>query len=132
MTKTTLAILAAGIFIAGAIVFNKSAPSQVQPATAGNGNNVTMENGTQVIAIDARGGYTPRQTVAKAGVPTVIRMNTQGTFDCSSAVRIPDINYEKNLPSTGTTDIPVPAQKPGTTLKGLCIMGMYNFSVRFE
>lgn len=133
MTKTTLAILAAGVLIAGAIMFSgKNTPPSTQQQTATAESNVTMENGTQVIAIDARGGYSPRQTTAKAGIPTIIRMNTQGTFDCSSAVRIPSIGYEKNLPASGTTDIPVPAQQAGETLKGLCIMGMYNFSVTFE
>lgn len=94
--------------------------------------NVYIENDKQVIEISAKGGYTPRVTIAKAGLPTIVRIKTSGTFDCSSSLRIPLINYFKNLPPTGTTDIEVSAQSSGSTLRGLCSMGMYNFSIKFK
>ncbi len=95
-------------------------------------NPPTIVNGIQIIEIAARGGYTPRQTIAKANVPTVIHMKTNGTFDCSSSVVIPSIGYSSTLPVTGTTNIDVPAQKTGTILKGMCGMGMYNFNISFS
>jgi plastocyanin domain-containing protein len=91
-----------------------------------------MVDGKQIIEIDAKGGYNPRVTLVQADVPTILRMKTQGSFDCSSAVTIPSIGYRANLPPSGTTDIEVSAQKAGTTLQGLCSMGMYNFQVRFN
>lgn len=94
--------------------------------------NVSMANGEQIIEISAKGGYSPRATVAKAGVPTIIRVKTNATFDCSSSLRIPSMNYSQVLPATGTTDIPLPAQAAGSTLKALCSMGMYNFSINFN
>ncbi len=94
--------------------------------------NVSSADGKQVIDVSAKGGYTPRMTIAKAEVPTILRVKTNATFDCSSALRIPAINYSQNLPPTGTTDIEVPAQAAGTTLKALCSMGMYNFSISFK
>lgn len=97
-----------------------------------NLNNVSMVDGKQVIEIDAKGGYSPRISIAKADTSSVIKVNTKGTFDCSSSLVIPSLGYEKNLPMTGETLIDVPPQKAGTSLQGLCSMGMYSFQVQFE
>ncbi len=100
--------------------------------TEASANNVKNEDGKQIIEVSAKGGYAPSMTTAKANVPTILRIQTSATFDCSSALRIPTLNYSKNLPPTGTTDIEVPAQVAGTTLEALCSMGMYGFSVAFN
>lgn len=89
-------------------------------------------DGKQIIEISAKGGYSPRITMAKADMPTIIRMSTKGSFDCSSAVSIPSLGYRANLPPTGTTDIEVGVQKSGSILQGLCAMGMYNFQIKFN
>jgi plastocyanin domain-containing protein len=94
--------------------------------------NVHMEGDTQIIEIDAKGGYSPKQTSAKANIPTVLRVKTDGTYDCSSAIRIPSLGYSKLMQPTGVTEITVPPQKKGTTLQGLCTMGMYNFKIGFD
>ncbi len=95
-------------------------------------SNVSVVDGKQIITITAKGGYLPKTTTAKAGMPTVIKVVTNGTFDCSSAVSIPSIKYQKNLPQTGETLIDVPTQTAGTTINGTCSMGMYNFAIKFE
>ncbi len=94
--------------------------------------NVSTADDVQIIDITAKGGYAPATTTAKAGVATRIRVKTNATFDCSSALRIPSIGYSKNLPPSGTTDIDLPAQDAGTTLTALCSMGMYRFSISFK
>lgn len=94
-------------------------------------SNVTIENGVQIVEIKAKGGYNPRKSVAKAGLPTIVRFNTNGTFDCSSAVRIPSLNINRNLPISGATNIELPASNTGT-LKGSCGMGMYPFEIVFQ
>lgn len=94
--------------------------------------NVSIVDGVQIVEITAKGGYAPRQSLAQANLPTVLRVKTEGTFDCSSALVIPDLDYRTSLPPSGTTDIEVPAQAPGSVLQGLCSMGMYSFQVRFE
>jgi sulfite exporter TauE/SafE/copper chaperone CopZ len=94
-------------------------------------NNVTIENGKQIVEIKARGGYTPRTSVAKSGLPTILRFNTSNTFDCSSSVRIPSLNISKSLPSSGLTDIELPNSSVGT-LRGTCGMGMYPFEIDFQ
>ncbi len=94
--------------------------------------NVNIVDGKQIITITAKGGYSPKTTVAKANIPTVIRMETRSTFDCSSALTIPAVGYRGNLPPSGETDIDIPAQTPGTKINGICSMGMYRFTVNFE
>jgi plastocyanin domain-containing protein len=94
--------------------------------------NVATVDGKQVIQINAKGGYAPRVTLAKANMPTVINVTTNGTFDCSSSLSIPSIGFRKALPASGTTPIEVPPQQAGATIKGVCAMGMYNFAVNFN
>ena len=94
-------------------------------------NNVSIVDGKQIIKITAKGGYTPDKSIAKAGIPTVLRFNTNGTFDCSSSVRIPSMNIFKMLPQSGATDIDLGSQKTGT-LDGSCGMGMYPFEIEFQ
>ncbi len=128
MKSTIISILIAVVLIGGAVflVNGKSDAPQGEVKS-----NVTVVDGKQIIEIDVKGGYSPRITTAKADMPTIIKMKTSGTFDCSSALTIPSIGYQKNLPQSGITDIEVPAQKVGTNLQGICSMGMYNFSVKF-
>ncbi|MBU6388738.1 cupredoxin domain-containing protein [Patescibacteria group bacterium] len=91
-----------------------------------------MVDGKQIIDITAKGGYSPRVVVAKAGVPTVLRVTTNNTFDCSASLVIPKLSYQKFLQSSGTEDIAISAEKAQGTLQGLCAMGMYNFQIKFQ
>jgi plastocyanin domain-containing protein len=128
MNKSSI-ILSVGILIlAGAMLFLTT--FQFQQVNAGS--NVTIDGSQQIIDIKAKGGFSPRTTVAKAGMPTTLKITTNGTFDCSASLVIPELNYEKLLPSTGVTKIEVPSQEPGKTITGLCSMGMYSFTVKFE
>lgn len=121
-----LSILVAALVIGGAIVFGQK-PDGTEQAV----QNVSMEGEKQIIEIDAKGGYSPKLTTAKAGVPTVLRLKTSGTYDCSSAVAIPSLGFRKNLDATGITEVEVPVNLAQGTLEGTCAMGMYSFSVRF-
>ena len=103
-------------------------PSEV---SASPEHNIVVSSGVQVVNIWAKGGFTPAQSVAKSGVPTILRINTSGTFDCSSSVRIPSLNIFKNLPPSGTTDIDLGISSVGT-LQGMCGMGMYPFEIVFN
>lgn len=108
------------------------APRDGVSAEQGGINNVREEGGKQIIEITARGGYSPRVTEAKAGVPTIIRVKTAGTFDCSSALSLPSLGIRINLPPSGTKDIELPLQSSGSVLNGTCAMGMYNFQIQFK
>ncbi len=93
--------------------------------------NVYIANGVQVIAIKAGEGYSPKTTVAKAGIPTIIRFTTNGSLDCSSSIRIPSLNMSRFLDLNGTTDVDLGIPKAGL-LGGMCGMGMFPFSIDFK
>ncbi len=122
-----LSLTLGALIILGAVLLSGGGDAEA-PKT--DGSNVTMEEGKQVVSIDAKGGYLPRVSVAKAGIPTVVRFNTSGTFDCSAAVRMPSVGVSKILPQTGTTDIDIGVQESGL-FEGSCGMGMYPFEIRF-
>lgn len=94
-------------------------------------NNVYMEGENQIVEIRAKGGYSPMRSTAKAGIPTILRMDAEGTFDCSAFVRIPKLDISESLTMAGSTDIPLGVQGPGV-LSGGCSMGMYPFEIVFE
>ena len=130
MKSTLISILSAAVLICGAIVLSQSKSISSGDNSASE-NNVTIVDGKQIIEIRAKGGYQPRISLAKAGIPTILRFNTSGTFDCSSSIRIPSLNISKILPQTGVTDIDLGTQKVGT-LQGTCGMGMYPFEIDFH
>ena len=92
----------------------------------------TITDGKQIIDISAKGGYSPRKVVAKAGITTILRVSTKGTFDCSASLVIPKLSYQKFLQPSGTEDIAISAEQAQGTIQGLCSMGMYNFQIIFQ
>lgn len=133
MKKIIIGCIAlAAIALVWSLSSNNNKVTKYPSANGQISQNVTTDNGKQIVEVAAKGGYSPRVTTAKAGTPTILRIKTSSTFDCSSSLRIPSLGYSKNLPATGTTDIEIPAQAAGSTLKALCSMGMYNFSVEFK
>ena len=128
MKATSASIVISIILIGGALIISKVGNGSEQVA---NGNNVTIVDGNQIIEIKVKGGYWPRKSIAKADMPTILRFNTSGTFDCSSYVVIPSMNITKILPHTGLTDINI-GNTQSKTLQGMCGMGMYQFEVEFQ
>lgn len=126
MKLTAISIIIASLLIGGAVLLVNGDSS-----TDISANNVSVVDGKQIIEIWAKGGYQPRQSVAKAGLPTILRVDTNGTFDCSSSIRIPSLGISKLLPQSGTTDIDVGVAQTGT-LQGICSMGMYRFEIDFQ
>ncbi len=128
-------ILAVGI-IGGTLIVTRSAGSNARtgaaPVTRGSDDAVHMEAGTQVIEVDAKGGYYPNEIVAKAGVATVLRMRTRSTFDCSASFVIPALSVRQMLPPTGVTEFAIPVQKQGSELQAMCGMGMYRLTIAFN
>jgi plastocyanin domain-containing protein len=124
LISTTIVFVAivASIFIFGSNTNNNSSIV----------SNTEIKNGVQYITIDAGGGYSPRLSSAKAGIPTKLIMKTSGSFDCSSSLVIRSLNYQKILPQTGETEIDLGIPKVGEPIKGICSMGMYNFTINFN
>jgi Cu+-exporting ATPase len=126
MKLVTASIILSLLLILGAMFL--SGGQKVEPAA----NNVSIVDGVQIVEIGARGGYSPRITVAKAGIPTIIRVSTNGTYDCSLAFVIPSMGIRKNLPMTGSEDFDIGTKTAGEVLKGTCSMGMYGFEIKFQ
>ena len=134
--QTTFTILAL-ILVAMMIFFaSNSGQKKSNPKTNTKADAevvpVQIVDGKQIIEVTARGGYNPRDITAKAGVLTILRMKTSGTFDCSSAFVIPSLGIQKMLPSTGVTDFEIPAQTSGSSINGTCGMGMYRMQINFQ
>lgn len=132
-----VAIIIAVFLVGGIFFLSRGNSSSNPPVSNGGGTNTTSQknvaiiDGKQIIDLRAKGGYSPRRTTAQAGIPTVIRVTTSGTFDCSSLIRIPSMNITKILTSSGVEDIDIGIPGPGL-LRGTCGMGMYPFEVNFQ
>lgn len=126
----SIALAVSVVAIGWALFFMSAKPGAESGAVAAP--TAVIVDGKQIIDISAKGGYSPRVVAAKAGVPTVLRVTTSGTFDCSASVVIPKLSYQKFLQPSGTEDIAISAEQAQGTLQGLCAMGMYNFQIKFE
>ena len=129
MKSTIVAVLIGVALVGGAFALSQKSGSTSE---APSENNVSIADGKQIVSIGAKGGFSPQLTHAKADMPTILRVETKGTFDCSSTLNIPSLSYQENLPPTGVTEIEIPPQKAGTIFEGLCGMGMYNFKIAFK
>ena len=130
MKSTVISIITAAVIIGGAIVFSSKGSSSPVADTA-QANNVTVVDGKQIIDVSVKGGYHPKVSTAKAGIPTTLRFSTNGSYDCSTSVRIPSMGISKSLPPSGSTDIDLGSPQVAT-LQGVCGMGMYSFEVNFQ
>lgn len=132
MKPLIISLLLTGVFIGGIVFLLSGESEKTKTNVQNNSNNISIVNGKQIIEITAKGLYAPKKTVAKANIPTVIKIKTDNTFDCTKSLNFPSLGLRKSLPSTGETSVELPAQKPGATVKGVCSMGMYSFTVNFN
>lgn len=148
MNKTALIIilvgLAAGLFFmfrgqpsnqvanSTEVSSNNESPISVKKGVTSNLNNVEVIDGVQYITIEAKGGYSPRVTSAKAGIPTKLLVKTNGTYDCSVALSIRSANFQKILAKTGEEEIDLGTPSAGTPTLGVCGMGMYSFEINYQ
>ncbi len=125
--KPITAILAV-VGIAAAVIILFLGRHDRTPAAPPSAGNVSIVDGTQIVTLQVKGGYRPILSQVKSGIPTVLRFETDATYDCSSSIRIPNLGISRNLPPSGATDVALGTLAPGT-LQGTCGMGMYRFSL---
>ena len=127
----TVSIIITIVFVVGigAVFFGQS-KDNFDSTSIESAENVEIRDGIQYVTISARGGYSPKVSMAQAGIPTKLIIKTNNTYDCSAALVIRSIGYQKSLPPIGEEAIDLGIPKNGT-LQGLCSMGMYNFAVNF-
>lgn len=87
--------------------------------------------GKQIVEVTAKEGYQPVEILVKAGMPIILEMKTNGTFDCSTTFSLPQFKFRATLPATGSAAFEIPAQKAGDSIYGVCGMGMYHFVIKF-
>lgn len=128
MKSTIITVVVSVAIILGFIVVvqNNTSSSVIEPQST-----AISTEGKQIVEIRAKGGYMPRVTTAKAGIPTIIQVKTEGTFDCSASLTVPAVGFSKHLPASGVTSIEIPAQSANAVVQGICSMGMYSFTVNF-
>ena len=131
MNKTVLIIITIGLVVALWVIFLGS-NSKFDNDSDISEQNTEIRDGVQYITINAKGGYWPRISSAKAGLPTKLIMKTTGSFDCSSSLAIRSVGFQEILPSAGETEIDIGIPKSGEPLQGVCSMGMYSFLVNFD
>lgn len=132
MNKTVSIIITLGLVISMGIVFFGGSKNDANSVSNRAVQNVEIRDGIQYVTIEAKGGYSPRVSTAKAGIPTKLFIKTNGTYDCSSALVIRSLGYQKVLSQTGVETIDIGTPQSGIPLKGTCGMGMYNFVINFS
>ncbi len=129
MNKTIYIIMTIALMIGiGIVILGGSKNSE----TGGLAQNVEIKDGVQYITVNAKGGYWPKVSSAKAGIPTKLIVKTDGTYDCSASLVIRSLGFQKILAQTGEETIDIGIPKAGNPLQGVCGMGMYNFLINFS
>ncbi|EKE06071.1 MAG: hypothetical protein ACD_19C00089G0002 [uncultured bacterium] len=123
---TLILILGLGIVFFGNSIFKKNTSSDE------TSQNSEIKDVVQYITINAKGGYSPKVSTAKAGIPTKLIVKTKRTYDCSASLVIQSIGFQKILSPTGEEVIDLGTPKAGQSLRGLCSMGMYSFLINYN
>ncbi len=103
-------------------LLNNSGPAPAAPRSADN--EITVEA--------VNDGYQPATVHAPAGVLVTLNLVTRGTYSCSRAFVIPELNIQEILPASGAVQVSIPAQKEGKQIAFACSMGMYTGRIIFD
>jgi len=133
MNKTFSIIITLALVVGIGIIFlgGSKSKNNTNTTTSETAQNIEIKGGIQYITINAKGGYSPQVTTAKAGIPTKLIVKTKGTYDCSASLVIRSIGFQKILAQTGEEVVDIGTPKAGT-FKGTCGMGMYFFEIDFK
>lgn len=129
MNKPALVVITLALVVGIGIIFSGESKNTV-PASE-TGQNSEIKDGIQYITITAKGGYSPKVTTAKSGIPTKLIIKTDKTYDCSASLVIRSLGFQKILAQTGEEIIDIGTPTADQPLQGLCGMGMYSFLVKF-
>lgn len=131
MNKTASIIIISALLIGIGVVVLSGSSKDVSKSATGVQNS-EIRDGIQYIMINAKAGYSPKVSMAKAGIPTKLIIKTNDTYDCSASLVIKSLNYQKILSRNGEEIIDIGTPVAGTPLRGTCSMGMYNFVINFN
>lgn len=134
MNKTVSIIITLALVIGIGIIFVGGSKSKngANNSVTQSAQNTEIKDGVQYITVNAKGGYSPKISSAKAGIPTKLIVKTNGTYDCSASLVIRSLGFQKILSQTGEEVIDIGTPQAGQPLQGVCGMGMYNFLINFS
>lgn len=127
--NTIISIIISIVLIGGTLYFVSDRPSSSSSEIA-QSQNIEITDGVQYVTITAKGGYSPRITQIKGGLPTKLVVKTDGTYDCSASLVVRSVGFQKILQPTGEEIIDLGTPKSGDKVQGVCGMGMYNFQIK--
>ena len=130
MQKNTIISIIISIALIGGTLYFISDRSSSSGGEVAQSQNVEIRDGIQYVTVTAKGGYSPRVTEIKGGLPTKLVVKTDGTYDCSASLVVRSAGFQKILQSTGEEVIDLGLPKSGDKVQGVCGMGMYNFQIK--
>lgn len=125
MQKNTIISIIISITIIGGTLYFVSGNGD-----AAQSQNVEMRDGVQYVTVTAQGGYFPRTSVIQPNLPTKLIVRTNGTYDCSAALVVRSVGFQKILQPTGEEIIDLGIPRSGKKIQGVCGMGMYSFQIK--
>ena len=133
MNITVSIIITIALVVGIGIIFfgGSKSKNSTSNSTTEFAQNTEIKDGVQYITVNAKGGYSPKISSAKAGIPTKLIVKTNGTYDCSASLVIRSLGFQKILSQTGEEVIDIGTPKIRVPLQGVCGMGMYNFLINF-
>lgn len=130
MQKTTIISIIISLVLIGGTLYFVSGKSVSSGGEVAQSQNVEIRDGIQYVTVTAKGGYSPRVTAIKGGLPTKLIVKTDGTYDCSASLVVRSVGFQKILQPTGEEVIDLGTPKSGDRVQGVCGMGMYNFQIK--
>jgi sulfite exporter TauE/SafE len=106
-------------------------PAPNDSASAVSASQPTAVDGEIVLNVQ-NDGYFPTTLKAPANKALALKLITNKTYSCARDFVIPSLDVYQLLPDTGTVQVNLPPQKPGTRMNFTCSMGMYTGVILFE
>lgn len=101
---------------------------KVLVGTVEESKSAKINSGFQEVTIKVlNNGYKANVNTLKLGVPVKLKLVTDGVRSCARAFTIPELNYFKVLPTTGSEILEFTPRKTGKLIY-TCSMGMYTGS----
>ena len=130
MQKNTIISIIVSVALIGGTLYFVSDRSSSSGGEVAQSQNVEIRDGVQYVTVTAKGGYSPRLTEIKGGIPTKLVVKTNGTYDCSASLVVRSVSFQKILQPTGEEIIDLGTPKSGEKVQEVCGMGMYNFQIK--
>lgn len=116
--------------VGGTLYVVSDTPASSLGGDVAEAQNVEVRDGVQYVTVHAKGGYSPRVSLIQPGLPTKLLVKTNGTYDCSAALVVRSLNFQKILQPTGEEIVDLGIPKTGEKIQGVCGMGMYSFEIQ--